>query len=469
VAPGESPGLSHLQAEARNNLAKATPCATIESGAHNMLTRVKAKNFRLFKELDLELAAGLPTVLIGPNSSGKSSVLELIDIGSQLAEGRNLHQIFNEQRGGLPEVRSRLQEGELSIAFEFVNDTHVVSYEASFVGQSGGNVVFSEESIKEGSLVSGSTKKTGWAHSSYGAARPGYNDARLLISPDREELYRTELALAKARSRRKGKVDPEKVDGAATLEKATRKQLDQKIAALQALRKELLTMRYHGSCPVYPKWLTTGYSEGPRTSTVIGPADYLDRTGKNLVNYLYNRSINDPANWKQIVRRFTDEFRYVTDLLFPPDASGGRIALGWRDRRGGDGLMYAFQMSEGMIQFLTVLASLLVPNKSTSVVALDEPDVYLHPSAVLSLISTANAVAAHTPVLIATHSDKILDGLADPAASIRICTTDDEGAHIAVPDKETLRAWLKEYDPSDLRRKGMLDPLNAEDASRKGE
>jgi predicted ATPase len=130
--------------------------------------------------------------------------------------------------------------------------------------------------------------------------------------------------------------------------------------------------------------------------------------------------------------------------------------------------MYAYQMSDGMVQLLCVLAALVVPPSTASVVALDEPDDHMHPSAVRSIVSAGNAIAVHTPVIVATHNDRVLDVLADPAESIRVCTSDENGSHIQKLDGDTLRSWLEEYDPSDLRRKGMLDPGNAETLLGKG-
>jgi predicted ATP-dependent endonuclease of OLD family len=49
-----------------------------------MLTRLVVRNFKRFDEIDIEL--GSPVVLIGPNNSGKTTVLQALtlwDIGLQ--------------------------------------------------------------------------------------------------------------------------------------------------------------------------------------------------------------------------------------------------------------------------------------------------------------------------------------------------------------------------------------------------
>jgi predicted ATPase len=428
-----------------------------------MLTRIRAKNFRLFKELDLELAKGVPTVLIGPNASGKSSVLELVDIGAQIANGQNLVSIFNSQRGGLADVQSRFGHGEVWLEFEFSTPEGSLSYSATIASQRGGGVQFRDErAIQDGLTIFASSRATSLAefepakHSTFMSGGVHQRDPTIsgvLSDAAEPSLWNLE------KGRDRGKDSTDALD---------RKDVERRIGLLRLLRSKMESMRFHASFPTKPKWLEQSTLEGPRTSTVIGPASSLERTGHNLVNYLYNLSINNPDIWNQIVHTFRQEFPDAKELLFPADAGGGRIALAIRDRRFSKQWMYAYQMSDGMVQLLCVLAALVVPPSTASVVALDEPDDHMHPSAVRSIVSAGNAIAVHTPVIVATHNDRVLDVLADPAESIRVCTSDENGSHIQKLDGDTLRSWLEEYDPSDLRRKGMLDPGNAETLLGKG-
>jgi len=198
---------------------------------------------------------------------------------------------------------------------------------------------------------------------------------------------------------------------------------------------------------------------------VVGPAPYLDKTGFNLVNVLFHRSQQLKKVWSTIQHNLRAEFPYVEDLFFPPDPSGGKIALAWRDTRSPQGDMFAYQMSDGMLQFLCLLAGLVLPAGMASVLAFDEPDIHLHPSAVRRFVSLANSVAAHTPVLIATHSNVVLDALANPVSSILVSRSDDTGAHVEQLEPLALASWLDDYSASELRQKGMLDQDNAHTAS----
>jgi len=59
-----------------------------------MLTRLIVRNFKRFGDVDIEL--GSPVVLIGPNNSGKTSVLQALSLW-EIGLRR-----WNERRGGPP-------------------------------------------------------------------------------------------------------------------------------------------------------------------------------------------------------------------------------------------------------------------------------------------------------------------------------------------------------------------------------
>src|SRR5580693_7352262 len=50
-----------------------------------MLKRLRVKNFKLLRDMELEFELDVPTVLIGPNASGKSTVIEVLDFLARCA------------------------------------------------------------------------------------------------------------------------------------------------------------------------------------------------------------------------------------------------------------------------------------------------------------------------------------------------------------------------------------------------
>ena len=47
-----------------------------------MLKTLRVKNFRLLRDVEVNFPEGKPLVFIGPNASGKSTILEVLDFVS---------------------------------------------------------------------------------------------------------------------------------------------------------------------------------------------------------------------------------------------------------------------------------------------------------------------------------------------------------------------------------------------------
>mgnify|MGYP003592898466 CR=1 FL=1 len=52
---------------------------------------------------------------------------------------------------------------------------------------------------------------------------------------------------------------------------------------------------------------------------------------------------------------------------------------------------------------------------------MDEPELHLHPGLLTRVVQFLAASAESHPVLLATHSDHLLDALTEPARSVRVC------------------------------------------------
>lgn len=104
------------------------------------ITRVWAKNFRSIRELDLEL--GPLTVLVGPNASGKSNVMDVLRfISDALRSGLD---DAIEDRGGIRSIRRRSQGrvGDIELGIEAELEDVYLEYAFVFnIRQGGGHRV----------------------------------------------------------------------------------------------------------------------------------------------------------------------------------------------------------------------------------------------------------------------------------------------------------------------------------------
>ncbi len=105
----------------------------------------------------------------------------------------------------------------------------------------------------------------------------------------------------------------------------------------------------------------------------------------------------------------------------------------------------ARSLSDGTLGYLAYVAlARLSPRRS--LIAFDEPEVHLHPAMVVRVVQLFESMSEKRPVLAATHSDRFLDAVSDPASSVVICSLDEmRRTQVVRPDKEALLEWLNDY------------------------
>jgi predicted ATPase len=94
----------------------------------------------------------------------------------------------------------------------------------------------------------------------------------------------------------------------------------------------------------------------------------------------------------------------------------------------------------------TLLTAGPAGSTTPSILSFDDPEVNLHPALQSRVVWMLEEMAKKAPMLIATHSNRFLDALSDPAASIVLCELDkNQTTRIWRPDPVGLDSWLEEY------------------------
>lgn len=410
-----------------------------------MLTRLSIKNFRLLRDVTIDVEPGKPIVLIGPNGAGKSSVIHVLDLlgraardgweaadkafsnGSYLPGGDPFLQPSMEVMLGRTQLDGH--PGEVWGPYRYQLDLHVRDVEHEYLDG----------------------YPDGVDHES------GVHEALPLVLPI-GPLSGDDFWLWNHRTKERDKQEPAYKHGLCF---ETVKHQD--YPYLRQVQELLASMRVYDGFLATPLW-ARDVREGrltPFDGSVVEPCPRIDRRGLDLINALYYLQSSHPHEWDELERNFKAEFPFVQRLEFPPDPAGGRIGLGWRDRRYPGVRMHGHQMSEGMAAYLCLLAAILTPDRATAI-AFDEPDRHLHPSAVRRVVYLLEKLSEHTAVFVATHSDRFLDDLSDPAGSLRVCEPSDEGVTVRKLDRDALEAWRAAYTLSELRAQGQIDPRNAD-------
>lgn len=400
-----------------------------------MLQRLCVKNWKLLQDVEIELVHDVPTVLIGPNSSGKSTVIEVLDFLARCAaEGLEEAVVAH---GGMSSIRTAgiTAPVEIESMWSFKEDsrTWLLSWKLSLDAGPNGQVVILEESLLDGERALLSTTDDG---------------SRLVLDelvPDKPPRpVRLPPPLSAARTLGfHGFMDPKRYSG------------------LFRLRSIVGQIRVLGAMAAAPTWARASAERASaRDSLVISTQAHVGREGLGLATALYNLQTDHGDVWEQLHRAFRAEFPFTKRIVFPPDPGGSRISFALEDARFPGRRIYASEMSDGMIVYLCLLTMIVQPNQR-AVLALDEPDAHLHPSAVRRLMGLAQEKHPRRHLLIVTHSNALLDELRDPARSVRIVEPSDKGARIRKLDPDALNAWRGEYTLSEMRRTGLLDRSNS--------
>ncbi len=183
----------------------------------------------------------------------------------------------------------------------------------------------------------------------------------------------------------------------------------------------------------------------------------LDPDGQNLIAVLHSL-YNSHRDFKNEVNTamqaaFGDDFE---ELAFPP-AADGRIQLRvhWKSLQRG---VPAADLSDGTLRFLFLLAALANPNPAP-LIAIDEPETGLHPSMLRIVAEYARDAASRTQVVLTTHSPEFLDAFGDEPPTTTVVEWQDGQTHLRVLAGDSLDYWLKQYSLGELYRSWQLEAM----------
>lgn len=155
--------------------------------------------------------------------------------------------------------------------------------------------------------------------------------------------------------------------------------------------------------------------------------------------------------YQRIVAAVHQVAPFFRDFVLHP-APGDNIQLRWREV-GSDAVFSAHQMSDGTLRFVCLVTLLLQP-ALPSLVVLDEPELGLHPYAIVQLADLLRQVAVRSQVLVATQSVTLMNQM--ELADLIVVERVDGGSIFTRPDPVRLESWLEEYSPGELWEKNLI-------------
>lgn len=415
-----------------------------------MIRAIEIRGFRSLRHVRLEL--GRLNVLIGPNQSGKTNVLDALSFLASAAAGRLSESVFK-RRGGFSNLLW-MGEGEREIEFRVELEIQVLMPPTS-------------------SPVPGAQKVSGTYHFKLEEAGSGYIVSAEALHIGGKAIFERDRSTCVVHSILV--LPPTK--GQVTVPLSDTQQQELFFSSLSnpafggtafPTHHEVTAIAVYPGFDVRTRWASTDPRDTApmRQPQFVENASLLSPLGDNLVNVLYALSqgagaTHGPANgaprrdrWREFKDALRVGFPDFEDLVFPADAGMGRISFAWLDGRFPGRRIPAEVLSDGTLCFLALAAAVMSPGVP-ALTAIDEPEKHLHPELLYRLVGLLEQASAGRQILVTTHSDALLSYLTDPS-SVILVDNGPEGTTLTRPDRAALDEWLKDYTLGERREAGHL-------------
>ncbi|MGH9473791.1 MAG: AAA family ATPase [Terriglobales bacterium] len=395
-----------------------------------MITAITVRNLLSFGPETPELHLKRLNVLIGPNGSGKSNLIEILGLLHQApfkirhpisAGGGIAAWIWKggngaDKRSGAN--RSRIGHVEVVVSPEYSKPLRY-KIELRQPSRAIGQMEIASESLE-----------TAEPYETYTTPYIYYeaNGARALINPKGEAAPR--------------KLQTEEIDLAESI--LSQRKDPERYPEITYIGKHFDGMRF------YRDW-STGINAEPRRVQAPGAqGDYLEEDTSNL-SLVINRLLADVDAREKLITNLRDFYpgaKEVTTLI-----QEGAVSLQLLEE--GGFTTPGARLSDGTLRWLCLLAVLLNPQQH-SVVAIEEPELGLHPDIMRTLAKLLREASKRAQVFVTTHSEALVDALSDEPESVIVCEKPGSETELRRLCKDELSCWLEKYSLGELWRNGEI-------------
>jgi len=201
---------------------------------------------------------------------------------------------------------------------------------------------------------------------------------------------------------------------------------------------------------LYTDW-SIGRTAGPRSpQSPDQDASRLFDDASNLALVL--SQLQGTEAYDRIVSRLKDLKEDYAGYYTSP--VGGPIQLFLREKGLKSGVP-APRLSDGTLRFLSLCAALLHPTPPWFI-AMEEPDVGMHPDLIRAVADMLAEASQKSQVLVTTHSADLLTTLGGRVDNILVFEAGEDGTEVKRYTADQIGDWLKKYRLGDLWKEGDL-------------
>ncbi len=208
--------------------------------------------------------------------------------------------------------------------------------------------------------------------------------------------------------------------------------------------------RMFGQIQTFRDWTFGRYAPLRQPQPADLPEDRLLPDNRNLALLLNQVEHRDPRRFNELLKRFFPRFERMSTRI-----SGGTVQF-YLHESGFESPIPPTRLSDGTVRFVAILATLLAPSPSP-LVCIEEPELGLHPDALTLVAELLVEASERMQLVVTTHSDALVSALTNQPESVVVCERPGAGTVLERLDPEKLAHWLNEdYGLGDLWRIGKL-------------
>jgi predicted ATPase len=181
----------------------------------------------------------------------------------------------------------------------------------------------------------------------------------------------------------------------------------------------------------------------------------LHPDGDNLAAILYKIKQNHEIAYHRITATIQQIAPWFGEFVLEPlELNKKNIQLDWRDCYS-DHIFGPHQLPDGGLRAMALITLLLQPEEDLpSLIIIDEPELGLHPNAIIILASLLNQASFHSQVIVATQSPTLVDEF-DPE-DIVVVDRENGKTTLSRPNIEHLNEWLIDYSLGEVWQKNVM-------------
>ncbi|STY28477.1 cobalt transporter ATP-binding subunit [Legionella wadsworthii] len=199
----------------------------------------------------------------------------------------------------------------------------------------------------------------------------------------------------------------------------------------------------------------TSVTAGVKRYGSIHDNEYLRNDASNLAAFLYKLSLEDKDSYRQICKTIKLVIPFFSDFNLVPrklPTEEEQINLGWK-HKDSDYPFWPSQLSDGSLRFICLATTLLQPNPP-SVIVIDEPELGLHPYAIVILASLLRSASKRMQVIISTQSVTLVNEF-EMEELIIVESNNGKSSFNRYKNSE-FSEWLDNYSLGELWEKNIL-------------